>query len=272
MNTKQNLHVHTTYADGTNKPEQLIGEAIKKGFGSIGFSEHTYNKFSIYPYQLPAEKMGDYKAEILALKKKYAGQIDIFCGLEDEFVSEVCTDDYDYLIGSVHYLECDGKICGFDSGLKATCDYIKEHFDGNALAFAKKYYETLCLLPQKKQYDILGHFDLITKNNEKGNFIDVTSKEYLNYGFEAIHALKGKIPFFEVNTGAISRGYRTAPYPQMEFLKEFKNCGFGVVITSDCHDRNFIDCFYDEAHALSSAAGFKTKWILTDNGFTEVEL
>ena len=28
---------------------------------------------------------------------------------------------------------------------------------------------------------------------------------------------------FEVNTGAIARGYRTIPYPQMEFLKEFFN-------------------------------------------------
>ena len=272
MNTKQNLHIHTTYADGKDRPEQIIVEAINNGFGSIDFSEHTYNKFSIYPYQLPAEKMDDYKAKILSLKEKYSDQIDVFCGLEDEFVSEVCTDGYDYLIGSVHYLDCDGKICGFDSGLKETLEYINTHFHGDGLAFAKKYYETLCLLPQKKEYDILGHFDLVTKNNEKGGFIDTTSKQYLNYGFEAIHALREKIPFFEVNTGAISRGYRTLPYPQMEFLKEFKNCGLGVVITSDCHDKNYLDCFYNEARELIAAAGFKSKWILTENGFKEVQL
>ena len=89
---------------------------------------------------------------------------------------------------------------------------------------------------------------------------------------EAIHSLKGKIPLFEVNTGAISRGYRTSPYPQMEFLKEFNRLGFGVVVTSDCHDKNFIDCFYNEAEMLISNAGFKSKWILTDNGFIEVGL
>ena len=48
--------------------------------------------------------------------------------------------------------------------------------------------------------------------------------------------------------------------------------GFGVVITSDCHDKNFIDCFYEEAEGLIADAGFKSKWILTDNGFKEVEL
>ena len=118
----------------------------------------------------------------------------------------------------------------------------------------------------------MGHFDLITKNNEQGGFLDTTSKEYLSAGYEAIHALKGKIPFFEVNTGAISRGYRTSPYPQMEFLKELQTCGFGAVITSDCHNKINLDCFYEEAEALLKEAGFKTRWILTADGFREVRL
>ena len=92
----------------------------------------------------------------------------------------------------------------------------------------------------------------------------------LKLGKEAIHALKGKIPLFEVNTGAISRGYRTSPYPQPEFLKEFLACGFGAVISSDCHDKNHLDCFYEEAEELLASTGFKSKWILTDGGFREV--
>ena len=56
------------------------------------------------------------------------------------------------------------------------------------------------------------------------------------------------------------------------FIKEFKNCGFGAVITSDCHDRQFVDCYYDESRELLLEAGFKTKWILTKDGFKEVEL
>jgi hypothetical protein len=58
----------------------------------------------------------------------------------------------------------------------------------------------------------------------------------------------------------------------MEFLKEFQQCGFGVVITSDCHDKNFLDCYYSEAEEMISAAGFRSKWILTDHGFVEVAL
>ena len=272
MKNKQNLHIHSTYCDGKDTPEETVIEAIARGFDSIGFSEHSFMKFSSYPYQMTVEAAERYKKEIAALKEKYKGTIDIFCGMELEFYSDVPSDGYDYLIGSVHYLDFDGRILGFDRKLQEALDYVNGNFGGDGLAFAKKYFETVARLPEREKFDIIGHFDLLTKNNEKGGFIDVTSEKYLNYGYEAIAALKGKIPFFEVNTGAISRGYRTAPYPQMEFLKEFYRQGFGVVITSDCHDRNYLDCFYDEAEKLIAAAGFKSKWILTDGGFTEVGL
>ena len=272
MGNKQNLHIHSTYADGKDTPEEMILEAIRRSFDSIGFSEHSYMSFSSYPHQMTPERTGDYRAEIAALKEKYKDAIDIFCGMEYEMFSQVPLCGFDYLIGSLHYLEIDGRILGFDRGFDETIAYVRENFGGDGLQFAKRYFETLCRLPEKGDFDILGHFDLITKNNEKGHFIDTSCRKYLQAGFEAIHALKGKIPLFEVNTGAISRGYRTTPYPQMEFLKEFLSCGYGAVITSDCHDKNFIDCCFEDAAQLLKAAGFTTKWILTDGGFREVAL
>ena len=272
MKYKQNLHVHTNYADGKDTPEEIIIAAIQKGFTSIGFSEHSYMPFSSYPYQMTVPQTEDYKKEIAALKDKYKGMIDIFCGMEFESFSEQPTDGFDYLIGSVHYIDINGTPLGFDRGLEETLDYINDNFGGDGLAFAKKYYETVACLPERRSFDIIGHFDLLTKNNEKGGFINTSSKQYLDMGMEAIHALKDKIPFFEVNTGAISRGYRSAPYPQMDFIKEFYNLGFGAVITSDCHNKHFLDCFYDESRELLAAAGFRSQWILTDHGFEEVEL
>lgn len=267
---KQNLHTHTTFCDGKNTPEELVLEAIERGFSSIGFSEHSYMHFSNFSNQLTIEKMPSYINEINRLKEKYSDLIDIFCGLEYELFSEVPTIGFDYMIGSVHYLKFGDEILGFDTNLERTLSYVNNNFGGDGLAFTKKYFETVITLPKKHNFDIIGHFDLAVKNNEAGKFIDTSSKEYLNAGYEAIHALKGKIPLFEVNTGAISRGYRTIPYPQIEFLKEFKKCGFGAVITSDCHDKNFLDCYFKESRELLMSVGFKTIWILTNKGFKEV--
>lgn len=272
MLNKQNLHVHSTYGDGKNSLEEIVKSAIEKGFDSIGFSEHSYMSFSSYPYQMTIADTEVYKKEVASLKSAYKGVIDIFCGMEFEYFSDIDTNGFDYLIGSVHYLDFNGEILGFDRGLEETLNYVNDNFSGDGISFAKKYFETVALLPQKRNFDILGHFDLLIKNNDKGKFIDTSSKQYLDLGFEAIHAIKGKIPLFEVNTGAISRGYKTLPYPQIEFLKEFNRLGFGVVITSDCHDKNYLDCYYDQAEELIKSAGFKSKWILTDIGFKEVEL
>ena len=269
---KQNLHIHTTYADGMDSPEALVLEALERGFTSIGFSEHSYMAASRAIRKMTVEDMQAYKAEICSLKEKYRGIIDIFCGIEMEMYSQVPTDGLDYIIGSVHYLELDGKHCGFDRSLQAVQEYIDTHFSGDGMAFAEAYFETISHLPERHRVDIIGHFDILTKNNEKGGFIDVTDPRYLAMGMDAIHALQGKIPLFEVNTGAIARGYRTAPYPQREFLQEFFRCGFGAVITSDCHDKQFFDCYYEESRQLLQEAGFETKWILTDNGFREVAL
>ena len=52
---KQNLHVHTVYADGKDTPEELVLEAIRQGFTSIGFSEHSYMPYSTAARQMTEE-------------------------------------------------------------------------------------------------------------------------------------------------------------------------------------------------------------------------
>jgi histidinol-phosphatase (PHP family) len=217
-------------------------------------------------------KMALYREEIKALKEKYKGQLDIFCGLEYDAYSDFDTAGFDYLIGSVHYLDCGETIATFDRGVPETAAFIDTYFGGDGLAFAKKYFETVATLPEKRTFDIVGHFDLPVKNNDKGHFFDTSSKEYLNYGFEAIHALCGKIPLFEVNTGAMSAGHRKVPYPEMAFLRELRACGFGAVITSDSHRAETLDAGFAEAAEALREAGFSSKWILTDKGFKEIEL
>ena len=271
MYKKQNLHVHSHFCDGKDAPDDMIKQAIALGFDSLGFSMHSYLSCSYYGVVTP-EKIENYKKEILRLKKVYKGVFDVFLGMEYDIYSDNSADGYEYLIASVHYLKTKEGRKTFDIGLKETLDYINDYYDGDAMKFAKAYYEAVATTPEYGKFDIIGHFDLITKTNEMGKFLDTDSKEYKDLGFEAIHALKGKLPLFEVNTGAVARGYRTTPYPQMDFLKEFQRNGFGAVITSDCHDRNYLDCFYDESRELLREAGFKSKFVFTSNGFEEVAL
>ena len=140
------------------------------------------------------------------------------------------------------------------------------------MKFAQAYYEALAHAADYGNFDIIGHFDLVTKNNELRHFIDTGSKQYKRFVEGAVDALKGRIPFFEVNTGAMARGYRTAPYPALSILKLLREQGFGAVISSDCHDKRYIDHAFDEAAALLRAGGYRSKFILNAHTFEEVAL
>ena len=92
---KQNLHTHTTYCDGNNTPEEMVLAAIEKGFGSLGFSMHSH----IYSKEKPVELVLAYKEEIARLKKAYADQIEIYCGIEKEMRDVRDFGEFDYQIG-----------------------------------------------------------------------------------------------------------------------------------------------------------------------------
>ncbi len=269
MIKKQNLHTHSTCSDGRHTPRALVALAMERGLDSIGFSEHSY---MWYAPEETLEKPKPYIAQIRQLKKEYENEIAIFCGIESDMYSATELSQFDYAIGSVHYLKIGNEYVGFDRSADRVQQIIDTCFGGDGMAYARKYYETLAQLPQYGQFDIIGHFDLVAKHCETTDFFDVNSQEYLSYAFAAARALAGKIPYFEVNTGGIARGYRNLLYPAVPIVKELHRLGFGAVISSDCHDGHQLDACFDQAEDLLRQCGFRERYVLTDSGFLPVPL
>lgn len=270
MNTLQNLHQHSTFCDGKNTPEEVVLEAIAKGFGAIGFSGHCY--MPIVQYSMTAESTVDYCKEVNRLKEVYADRIDVFLGLEYDPCCPIDPVGYDYLIGSLHDLYLDGAYYEFDGPPPHYSGMVQEHFGGDGLAFAKEYYRQLAQLPDKAPIDIIGHYDLITRYHDTQPLFDWNDKAYRNAAIEAAEALAGRVPLFELNTGAVCRGNRTTPYPQDFIIKELKRLGFGVVITSDCHQKEKMDFWFEEGKEFLRACGYTQRHILTKDGFIPVPL
>ncbi len=273
MENLQNLHMHSTFCDGRDTPEETVKVALERGFSGIGFSSHSYMYYTP-TFATPMKAPGDraYRAEIRRLQKAYEGRIDVFCGLEFDIFSKVDVDDYDYIIGSVHYLKIGDEIVGFDRSAAVVKGVIDTYFGGDGMAYALAYYRTLAELPQYGKFDILGHFDIITKHADQVTFFDEDAPIYRHAAIEAAEALAGKIPLFEVNTGAMSRYGRRVPYPPLFLLRELRRLGLGAVITSDCHDNRYLDFGFETARALLAEAGFCERYILTKNGFAAVSL
>ncbi len=101
---RTDLHIHTTYGDGRNTPEEMVLSAITMGMERIGFSEHSSVPFD--PLEgMTGDNVRKYIDEISGLKEKYRGRIEILCGIEQDFYSEQDVSAFDYVIGSVHYLK-----------------------------------------------------------------------------------------------------------------------------------------------------------------------
>ena len=268
----QNLHTHGILCDGKNEYEDTIQKAIEIGFTSIGFSGHSYTPYSNGLYCMTPEGTEQYKRKIALLKECYKEKIDVFCGLEFDIYSEDTMQDYDYIIGTLHYLKLGNKFVGLDRSADAVKELIDTHFDGNGLNYVKAYYEQLARLPQYGKFDIVGHFDLVTKHSESHSFFEESSEEYKKYAKECLYTLAEKIDVFEVNTGAIARGYRTTPYPSSFLLKEIKKAKKNIIISSDCHDNNFLNYKFDNAIQLCRECGFREVQVLTKEGFKGIAL
>ena len=257
-----NYHTHTTFCDGKNTPEEVILTAIEKGFTVIGFSGHGFTAFD---RRYCMEDTAGYLRQMRELKEKYRGKIHVIIGSEEDAFAPVNRSDYEYIIGSSHYFRDGDQYYPIDSGP----DYFArclELFGGDHIRLAQTYYEQFCGYLAWRKPDIIGHFDLVTKFEERTPmFFDDPRYQQLSqkYLLEAIKT--GCV--FEVNTGAISRGYRTTPYPAPFLLDELKKRGFGAVITSDCHNAQDLSCHYPQAQKLLWDHGFRHIYILTEDGF-----
>jgi histidinol-phosphatase (PHP family) len=115
--------------------------------------------------------------------------------------------------------------------------------------------------------DIVGHVDIVTKHSEKENFFDVESKEYQSFALEGVTAVAEKNKVFEINTGAVSRGYRTTVYPAPFIMKRLKELNCKLVISSDCHDKNYLDNMFDDCLLYMKNFGFDEVYKFTGDGF-----
>lgn len=230
----RDYHVHTVFSDGKNTLETVAEAAYRRGFAALGFSDHGHTDFDL-SYCMRRENYPEYRARIRALKEAYAGKMAIFCGIEQDGFSAEPTDGFDYVIGSLHYMKIAGEYVEVDGSADILRAAAEKHFCGDILSVTECYYETLIerILPMKP--DIIGHFDLITKFNEGNALFPESDQRYRNAWKNAADALLTLGVPFEINTGAISRGYRTAPYPSEEIISYLAEKGGKCILSSDSH-------------------------------------
>jgi histidinol-phosphatase (PHP family) len=282
MSMRANYHTHSEFCDGRATAAEMASAAAAADYQVLGFSSH-----SPLPFQsegnMELSRLDAYRTEIRRLGREWSDRgLEILLGLEIEWIEGVSSPrdalfrgiGLDYSIGSVHYVELPG------SGRFAV-DYASDvmearlsKFEGDdsdrGLALYEDYYKRLGMLIEGGGFDILGHFDLVRKNNGEGRYFDESSRGYLDAALGAVRLLAGKDIVVEINVGGMSRGKVKSPYPSLAILRELKAANARITFSADAHAPEHLGANLDAARELARAAGFDSIAVLTNGSWTEV--
>ena len=260
---KSNFHTHTVFCDGKNTPEEMAAEAIKRGFSAIGFSGHGYTPFDL---RYCMKDTDGYISEVLRVKEKYRGKIQIYLGIEEDAFAPVDRSRLDYIIGSSHYFMIGGEYLPIDSsyGHFKRC---LDAFGGDVIKLAEAYFGSFCTYLKARKPDIIGHFDLITKFEEQDGPRFFGNPAYERIAESAIVEAARTECIFEVNTGAISRGVRSTAYPAENLLYLIKKEGGKLILSSDSHAAETLDYDFDNTRRYLYDIGFRELYTLYDGKF-----
>jgi histidinol-phosphatase (PHP family) len=266
--TRTSLHTHTTFCDGKDDVETMCRAAWEKGIAAIGFSGHApiYRKTGLKSgWHIPEERLEEYLAHVRAARKRWAGKLPVFLGLEVDYIKGVCGPadrdiqelGLDYLIASVHFLlPPGGRLFSIDGPMEELAQGVREGFAGDGGAMMEYYWDAVKDMIAAGGFDILGHADLVKKNNQGRRWFNPEAGTYRQKIRETAQAAGKAALVVEVNTGGLNRKKISGTYPSVPLLRLFREAGVPAIITADAHCARELDGHYQKARENLLAAGY----------------
>ena len=149
---------------------------------------------------------------------------------------------------------------------------MEEGFGGDWYRYTDAYFDLVAQLPEKTGCDWIGHFDLVSKFNQQDPRFDEESPRYLRRALEVLEHLARQGQCLEVNTGAVTRGYRRVPYPAKPLLRRWRELGGEIILNSDAHHVSHLCAGFRETEELVKELGFTHVNIWTRDGLRPAPL
>ena len=274
-----NYHMHCYLCDGEGEPVEYVRIAKERGFAGIGFSSHAPLPFPI-DWVMRRKDLGTYSRLLDDAIDEGRPDLPVFRGLEIDYVKgkngpnrnlypEI---ELDFIIGSVHFVEGrSGQLRGIDGPLDLFEEGLVDGFDGDIQELVTGYYRNVRAMLEEYQFDILGHIDVIQKNNEGNRFFDSSESWYRRLVLDSVEAARRNGCIVEVNTGGLARG-GTALYPEAWIVDELKARNVRMMVNTDAHAPDHLGVGYDDAFSLLLGAGYQEHWLLLEEGWKSVPI
>lgn len=282
MDWLTNFHSHCFFCDGCAPMEVFVHHAIAHHMNAYGISSHAPVPFSSN-WAMRKDDLDEYLQEFHRLKQQYENQIELYVGMEMDFLSKEKDSVFrtyqnlplDYRIGSVHYIDTldNGQLYWNIGGdpknyKRAIC----ELFGGDIRRMIRRYFQQTNEMIESADFDIIGHVDKITDLAERfyAHQFDPNEPWYLHLIDETFSLAKEYGKIIEINTKGVETKHRT--FPHRRHFRRIQELGIPVMVNSDAHKPDCITCGFRETYQTLRECGFRTVRILKNNRWTDMEL
>jgi histidinol-phosphatase (PHP family) len=236
-----------------DRAEEYVAQARTAGIDEIGFSDHVfYFRQSRDLWEIPwlrercADDLDEYvdavvEAKGRGLPVKLGLEVDYFPGIERELAALLDPYPWDYLLGSVHFV--DGFPVDQQPGLT---DKLPA---GEAW---RRYFVWLRNAARSGLFDALAHPDLV-----KIRGVRATDEETHYLHVETADAIEAAGVCVEVSAAGLHKPVGEL-YPDRALLELCHKRGVPITLASDAHEPADVGRDVDRAAALAREVGYET--------------
>lgn len=243
-------HMHTPLCGhATGHPREYAAAAVRQGLQEIGFSEHNPMPTKFDDWRMDLADLPKYLAMVKEAQEEYP-QLPIRLGLECDYlpgkegwIRELAGKaDFDYFIGSVHYITPDWDV---DNPLK-----LARWKDQPVEEVWTRYFQAMTQAASSGLFDFMAHPDLVKK------FGHIPKGDLRRYYQETLQAIEAAGLAMEVSTAGLRKEVKEI-YPSRIFLEEAFRKNIPILISSDSHAPSEVGYEFDRAIALVREVGYR---------------
>lgn len=223
--------------------------AEEAGVTELGASEHIYRfKQALavwdHPYWLmnAVDDIDEYEAFVRSTDLKLGIEADYVPGREEHMAELLEGHDWDYVLGSVHFL----KQAAVDH---EGYDIWRERTDPDDIW--REYFETLASAARTGSYDIMSHPDLV---KIWGKDRPLPTRDLQFFYEPAVEAFAEVGVTVEMSTAGLRKPIGEI-YPAPAFIDMCLDAGLKFALSSDAHEPMYIGHGYEQATELLAAHG-----------------
>ena len=244
-------HIHTPlchHAEGS--PSEYVRAAQAAGLAEVGFSDHNPMATQFDNWRMAPEDLPRYLAMVEDARRKFPNypirlglECDYIPGYEDHIRFLARQADWDYLIGSVHYIAPDWEV---DSPFP---QHLKRWAEQPVEEVWELYFNGYTRMAASGLFDFLAHPDLVKKFGHR------PEGDLTRFYVSALEAIADSGAALEVSTAGL-RKQAAEIYPSRGFLELAYSRHIPIVINSDAHAPAEVGHEFRKAVELVKAVGY----------------